>query len=85
MNTILIACSVLLVIVAAAGTAYALKQEDRKIKKYQAADYTVKDEIKRSQEYENNSVSKYNPIQIWTYVIGLIVTLILIAAFAIYY
>lgn len=85
MYTILIGISLVLVIVAAFITVRALKQEERKMKEYKNGAFSYKDALKRSQEYEENSVSAMLPVQIWTYVAAFIVTIILIVAFAIYY
>jgi len=85
MNAILILFSLILVIVAAVITVKALKQEERKMKEYETNALSYKDALKRSKAYEENSVSTMLPVQIWTYVIGFIVSIILIAAFAYYY
>lgn len=70
-------------IIAAIVTVYALKQEERKMKEYKSMSY--EEAMKRSQQYEEESVATMLPVQIWTYVIGIVVTLIIIAVFAIYY
>lgn len=85
MNTILIIGSLGLVVVAAIVTVIALKQEERKIKKYQTEVFSYEDELKRSQEYEENSIRNVIPIQLWMYGIGLVASIVLIIAFAIYY
>ncbi|MBO1002967.1 hypothetical protein ACFSKI_02275 [Pseudogracilibacillus auburnensis] len=85
MNTILIVSSLLLVIIAAVITIHALKQEEKKMNEYSTKEFSFADAQKRSKHYEENSVSTMLPIQIWTYIIGFIVTVILITAFAIYY
>jgi len=85
MNTILIFGSLGLVVVAAIVTVIALKQEERKIKKYQTDVFSYEDELKRSQEYEENSIRNVIPIQLWMYGIGLVASIVLIIAFAIYY
>ncbi len=85
MYTILIVISLVLVIVAAIVTVSALKQEERKMKEYETGGFSYKDALKRSKEYEKNSISKMLPVQIWTYVAAFVVTVIIITAFAIYY
>jgi len=85
MNTILIIGSLGLVVVAAIVTVIALKQEERKMKEYQTDVFSYQDELKRSHEYEENSIKNVVPIQLWMYGIGLVVSIVLIIAFAIYY
>jgi|GEM_PF-2256327 len=85
MNTILIIGSLGLVIVAALVTVIALKQEERKMKKYQTDVFSYEDELKRSHEYEQNSIKNVIPIQLWMYGIGLVFSIVLIVVFAVYY
>lgn len=85
MNTVLILSSLVLVIIAAIVTVKALKQEERKMNEYKTNEYSYEDALKRSQHYEENSVSTMLPVQIWSYVIVTVVTLVLVGMFAIYY
>jgi len=63
---------IILFIITMALTLYAFRQEDMKIKKYEEEGDTVEDEIRRSHEYEATSVKKYLPIQVWIYVITIV-------------
>lgn len=81
MNTGLLIFLTVLFIAALAGTFFAFKQEEKKMKKYEEEGQTVQDELKRSLEYESSSLKSNVPIQIWIYVITIILSLV---AFAIY-
>lgn len=81
MSVGLIVILTIIFLVAMFFTFYAFRQEDQKIKKYEREGDTVQDELKRSLEYEENSVKKYIPIQIWIYAISIIVTLIIVIYF----
>ncbi|MEI3607844.1 hypothetical protein SPD48_19340 [Pseudogracilibacillus sp. SE30717A] len=85
MNAILISCCLVLVVIAAIVTVRALKQEERKLKRYESQTFPHKDAIRRSKHYEENSVSTMLPIQIWSYVAGFIVIALLITLFALFY
>lgn len=73
----------ILVVIASIVTIIVLKQEEKKSKQYAGADNSDHDAFKRSQEYEENSVKKYIPIQIWSYAIVTVVTLLIILYFMI--
>lgn len=85
MNTMLIIASIILVIIAGIVTVYAFKQEEKKMEKYKQEHLSAEDARKRSQEYEENSISSVVPVQFWTYLIATLVTIVLIVVFAIYY
>ncbi|MEI3612846.1 hypothetical protein [Pseudogracilibacillus sp. SO30301A] len=78
MYTILIVISLMLVIVTAIVTVSALKQEEKKMKKYETGGFSYKDALKRSKEYEENSISTMLPVQILKYVADFVVVVILI-------
>lgn len=81
----LILASVFLVIIAGIVTFFAFKQEEKKMEKYKEAQLSPAEARKRSQEYEESSVSSVLPMQIWTYIIVTVVTVIFIVIFAINY
>lgn len=81
MNTGLLIFLTVLFIAALAGTFFAFKQEEKKMKQYEEEGQTEQDELKRSLEYETSSLKSNVPIQIWIYVITILLSLI---AFAIY-
>ncbi|MGM8364323.1 hypothetical protein ACLIBG_02455 [Virgibacillus sp. W0181] len=73
----------LLFVIAMVVTFYAFKQEEQKMKRYEEEGDTVEDELRRSHEYEANSVQKYLPIQIWLYVITAVATVVIVGYFLI--
>lgn len=79
----LIIGSLVLTIVAGVVTVYALKQEDKKIQKYQAEGNNPESDLKRSHDYEKESVNAVLPVQIWAYGICAVVTLVLVIYFAV--
>ncbi|PAV28823.1 hypothetical protein CIL05_14445 [Virgibacillus profundi] len=81
MSTGLLIFLIVLFIAALAGTFYAFKQEENKMKKYEEEGQTVQDELKRSLDYETSSVKSNVSLQVWIYVITILLSLI---AFAIY-
>ena len=81
----LILISFLFIVIAAVLTIIALRQENQKVKKYEADGSTYKEALKRSHEYEKASISSVVPIQLWVYGIGALLTIVLIIAFAMYY
>lgn len=83
MNTILILFSTILVIVAGVVTWFAVKQEDKKIRAHE--NEAPHEARQRSLEYEKTSVSSMLPVQIWTYGIVTVVTIIIVIIFAINY
>jgi hypothetical protein len=85
MNSILIISSLVLLIIAGVVTFYAFKQEEKKMKKYKEQHLTAKEARERSLEYEEKSVSSVIPLQIWTYGIATVFTIIIVVVFAIYY
>lgn len=79
----LIVFLILLFIITMFLTFYAFRQEEMKMKEYEETGDTVADELRRSHEYEKNSVKKYIPIQIWIYAITLILSIIAVIYFLI--
>ncbi|HLR64068.1 MAG TPA: hypothetical protein VK075_01430 [Pseudogracilibacillus sp.] len=79
----LIIGSLILSIIAGIITIYALKQEDRKIKQYQSEGHNPANDLKRSHDYEKESVSSVLPVQIWAYGICTVITLVLVIYFAV--
>ena len=71
----------ILFLVAMFFTFYAFKQEEIKVKKYEEEGITPEEELKRSHEYELNSISTYIPIQVWMYVITTIISIFIILYF----
>lgn len=80
--TLMIWFSGVLVLIASIVTVIVMKQEEKKSKQY-AAENSDHGAFKRSQEYEENSVKKYIPIQIWSYAIVTVVSLLIILYIAI--
>lgn len=78
MSTGLIVFLIILFLITMALTMFAFKQEDMKIKKIKEEGNTIENEMKRSYEYETNSVKTYIPIQIWIY--GITILLSIVAA-----
>lgn len=76
--TLWIWLSVILVAIAAAVTMLVLKQESKKSQQYAGSEDASRDAFKRSKEYEENSVSSFIPVQIWSYGIVTIVSLVII-------
>lgn len=62
-------------------TFYAFHQEEKKMKRYEEEGDTISDQLKRSREYESQSIKYHVPIQLWIYLITFILTII---AFVIY-
>lgn len=83
MNTILILGSMILIIVAGIITWFAVKQENKKIQEHK--NESAEEARERSLEYEKNSVSKMLPVQIWTYTIVTVITIVIVIIFAINY
>lgn len=79
----LIIGSLILSIIAAIITIYALKQESNKIKKYQSEGHNPESDLKRSHDYEKDSINNVLPIQIWAYGICTVITLVLVIYFAV--
>lgn len=79
----LIIGSLILTIIAGIVTVYALKQENKKIAKYQAEGNNPANDLKRSHDYEKESVNEALPVQLWAYGICAFVTLILVIYFAV--
>lgn len=72
-----------LVVIASIFTIFVLRHEDKKRKQYASDENIVQEELRRSQEYEENSISKYIPIQLWMYAIGAVFTILLVLYFMI--
>lgn len=62
-------------------TFYAFNQIDKEIKGHEAKDSSVKDEIRRSHEFETASIGRHLPVQIWLYVITIVGSLIGLAIY----
>ncbi len=54
---------------------YVFKQEEKKLKQYEHED-TVENELKRSHEYETQSLSSNVPRLLWIYSITIVLSLI---------
>lgn len=70
-----------LVVIAGVFTIMVLKQEEKKSKQLAGNKNSIQEELKRSQEYEENSVAKFIPIQLWMYGIGAVFTVLLVLYF----
>jgi cbb3-type cytochrome oxidase subunit 3 len=70
---------IFLFILAILGTFFALKQEERKMKKYEVEGDTIEDQLSRSLEYESASLKSNVRTQIWIY--SITITLALLAFF----
>ncbi|ASK63697.1 hypothetical protein CFK37_16800 [Virgibacillus phasianinus] len=70
-----------LFVAALAGTIFAFKQEERKMKKYEAEGDTTADELRRSHEYETSSLKSNVPLLSSIYIVTIILAII---AFIIY-
>jgi len=79
----LIIGSLILTIIAGIITFFALKQEDKKIEKYQSEGNNPANDLKRSHDYEKESVNAVLPVQIWAYGICALATLVLVIYFAV--
>lgn len=76
MSTGLIVFLIILFVITMGLTFFAFKQEETKMKKIKEEGNTVENEIKRSREYETNSVKTYIPIQIWIYAIATVLSIV---------
>lgn len=85
MYTILIILSIFLIMIAGIITAIAFKQEEKKMENYKEKQLSSVAARQRSQEYEENSVASVLPVQIWSYVIVTLISLLLIIVIAINY
>lgn len=68
-----------LFIAALAGTLYAFKQEENKMKRYEEEGRTVEDELRRSHEYESASLKSNIPLQLAIYAVTIVLALIIFA------
>src|SRR5690625_3252384 len=68
-------------LIALIWTLYIFKQEENKMKKYEADGDTVENERNRSLEYESRSLKKNVPLQIWIYTITIVVSLVVFAIY----
>ncbi|SFA85622.1 hypothetical protein SAMN04488072_102343 [Lentibacillus halodurans] len=75
----LIILLVVLFIAALAGTLYAFKQEENKMKKYEEAGDTVEDQLRRSHEYESSSLKSNIPLQLVIYGVTITLSLVIFA------
>ena len=78
MNIGLITLLLVLCVAGLGGTFLAFKQEEKKIKKYEEEG---RDELRRSLDYETSSIKSNVSIQVWIYVVTILLSLV---AFAIY-
>ena len=75
-TTLIIILSILFIITMII-TLYAFLHEEKKLKKYEAEGDSFANEMKRSYEYEQTSVKKYIPIQIWIYSVSIVLAIIM--------
>jgi len=68
-------------LIALIWTLYIFKQEENKMKKYEADGDTVENEVNRSLEYESRSLKKNVPLQIWIYTITIVLSLVVFAIY----
>jgi len=68
-------------LIALIWTLYIFKQEENKMKKYEADGDTAENEITRSLEYETRSLKKNLPLQIWIYTIAIVLSLVVFAIY----
>ena len=71
----------IVILIALIWTLYIFKQEENKMKKYEADGDTVENEITRSLEYESHSLKKNVPLQIWIYTITIVASLVVFAIY----
>jgi len=77
MSTGLIIFLVVLFIVTLVATYYAFKQEEKKMKEYEEKGETPEEELKRSLEYEASSLKSNISLQVWIYIVTLILAAVL--------
>ncbi|WP_246001218.1 hypothetical protein [Oceanobacillus piezotolerans] len=82
--TFMIVFIAIILVVAVVATFIILKQEETKMKTYEEEGETVKDELKRSHEYESSSLSKNVKNLSWIYAIVTIMSFVVLAIY-IYY
>ncbi|SHH13783.1 hypothetical protein [Virgibacillus chiguensis] len=82
MNMALIIFLFCLFLVALGGTLYVFKQEERKMKQYEAEGETAQSELQRSMEYETKSLKSNVPILIWIYAVTILIGLIAFFVYA---
>ncbi|MUV36319.1 hypothetical protein JNUCC1_00120 [Lentibacillus sp. JNUCC-1] len=76
MSTGLIIFLVILFAVAVVGTLYAFKQEEKKMKQYEEEGDTPEEELKRSLDYEEESLRSNIPLQIAIYIIAIVLSVV---------
>jgi len=76
MSTWLLIFLSVLFIITMVLTFYAFRQEEKKMKRYEEEGDTIADEIKRSHDYESQSIKYHVPVQIWIYVVTIALTII---------
>ncbi|WP_430786337.1 hypothetical protein VBD025_13535 [Virgibacillus flavescens] len=81
MSTGLWVLLIILFIVTLFGTIFAFKQEEKKMKKYEAEGDTPSDEMRRSLEYETKSLKSNVPILSAIYIVTILLSII---AFIVY-
>ncbi|WP_164669255.1 hypothetical protein [Virgibacillus doumboii] len=79
MSIELIILLAVLFIAALAGTLFAFKQEEKKMKKYEEEGDTIEDQLKRSHEYESSSLKSNVPLQIAIYSVTIVLSLVVFA------
>jgi heme/copper-type cytochrome/quinol oxidase subunit 2 len=72
---------IVLFVVALVATFAILKKEENKQKMYEEQGDTLEEEMKRSAEYENRSLKSDVPLQIWIYVITILLSLLVFAVY----
>lgn len=63
------------------GTMFAFKQEEKKMKKYEAEGDTTKDELRRSHEYETSSLKSNIPLMSSIYIVTIVVSIIVFVVY----
>jgi len=78
-NIWLIIFLVVIVIISLIATLVIFKQEENKMKEREGD--TAADEMRRSEEYEQESLKSHMPKLIWTYVITIVAALVVFAIY----
>jgi len=64
------------VVISLIWTLIIFKQEENKLKKYEQEGETGEEELRRAEEYEQDSLKRQMPRLIWIYVITIVLSLI---------
>lgn len=75
LSTELIILLAVLFVLALGGTVFAFRQEEKKMKKYEAEGDTVENELQRSREYESHSLKSNVPRLLWIYTVTIVLSL----------